>query len=540
MATTTIIAILNWYLSSALLLSIGALVLSAVVRWASSVAARSPERCLAVTWALLAVALISPWAWRAAGIAPPANAPIEIWSGPRVDAGGASPARMTLGWIPSPERRAQGSLRPVPVTFGAGVIILGGGALLCFATLIVRRRRLGQLCAEMPLVKRVGRVRVCASDHAPAPFAARARGIAFIVVPTSLLAQSARLRMVIAHEAHHHRRGDLHAAALIGFFRTLFFWNPFLALWERAVAELQDFACDRQVLCHPRVSPIDYSHTLLWAAEAAHGKRYVLSGARGVADGSAASLGRRIAMLILIEKNSKRHRLPSWVLGLAACALIVGTSWVVRAAIADHRVTRSQVEDMGARITRRSGFPVLVDDQVVERLNQWVAVPKARESMQKALKRMPTYRGMIEKTMRARGLPAELLGMVMAESAFDNEAHPDTPAEKRSVGIWQIIPSTGRNLGLEVSPALDERLEPRKATEAAATLVAQLFDRYGDWPVVIAAYNAGGKKVDSLAVGATSKDKVRALVLAGRDEHARYVRVVMASVILIENPSLLE
>jgi membrane-bound lytic murein transglycosylase D len=183
---------------------------------------------------------------------------------------------------------------------------------------------------------------------------------------------------------------------------------------------------------------------------------------------------------------------------------------------------------------------VLVDDGVVARLNQWISVPRTRENMVKAMERMPSYRGMIEQSLRARHLPVELLGMVMAESAFDNEAHPNVAVEKRSVGIWQIIPSTGRELGLQISPVLDERLEPRRATEAAATIMTHLFDRYRDWPVAIAAYNAGEKKVDALAAGAGSPAEVRARVLAGEDEHARYVRAVMASLILIDNPALLE
>ena len=230
----------------------------------------------------------------------------------------------------------------------------------------------------------------------------------------------------------------------------------------------------------------------------------------------------------------------SWLVGAAACALLCTASWIARGAIADHRVTRAEVDGFAARIQARTGFPMLVDEQVVERLNQWVAVPEKREELQKALARMPSYRGMIESTLRAHHLPPELLGMVMAESRFDNEAQPNTPIQVRSVGIWQLIPSTGRRLGLTVTPDLDERLEPRRATEAATTFLTELFGRYGDWAVSVAAYNAGPKKVDALAAGAASKEEVRARVLAGQEEHARYVRSVMASIILIDNPKLLD
>lgn len=230
----------------------------------------------------------------------------------------------------------------------------------------------------------------------------------------------------------------------------------------------------------------------------------------------------------------------SWLAAAAACALLCTASWIARGAIADHRVTRAEVDGFAARIQARTGFPMLVDEQVVERLNQWVAVPEKREELQRALARMPSYRGMIESTLRAHHLPPELLGMVMAESRFDNEAQPNTPIQVRSVGIWQLIPSTARRLGLTVTPDLDERLEPRRATEAATTFLTELFGRYGDWAVSVAAYNAGPKKVDALAAGTASKEEVRARVLAGQEEHARYVRSVMASIILIDNPKLLD
>jgi len=550
--TTSLIALGNLYLPGALLLSIGALLLAGILRWAPGLSGRAPERWLAVSWALLALALALPAVWSAGGsVIPRRGAPLEIWSGPRLDTGGAGPAQVSLTWAPGPGRHRPASLALVPGAMlgAAATFVLGAGALIALARWMLRRRRLGRICLALPVVKQVGRVRVCASDQAPAPFAAAFAGLALIVVPTALLSDFARLRMVIAHEAHHHRRGDLRAAALLGCLRALFFWNPLLAWWERAVAELQDFACDRRVLGGARVSPLAYGHTLLWAAEAAQdprypSQRYVSSGARGIADGPVASLTRRIVML---DRNGKEQgkqdlgsRLGAWAVAVASGALLLGASWAVHGAVSDHRVTRAQADQLAARISTRAGFPVLVDQGVVDRLNQYIAVPQTREAMSKAMERMPAYRGMIEQTLRARGLPPELLGMVMAESRFDNEAHPDVALERRSAGIWQLIPSTGRQLGLEVSPVLDERLEPRRATEAAASMLTRLHQRYQDWAVAIAAYNAGEKKIDALAAGAGSPAELRARVVAGQEEHARYLRAVMASVILIDNPSLLD
>jgi membrane-bound lytic murein transglycosylase D len=536
--TEALIVGMGWYLPCALLLSIGAVVLWGMLLGRGSPIARAPERGLALAGTLLALALVLPTVWRATGATRTGVGLVEVWSGPRVDGHHAPATRVTIGGTDFTRERGPRIPSLAPAALAVGFACLATGALFCLAALMLRRRQLGRHCAELPVVKRVGRVRLCASDRAPAPFAARFGGVAFIVVPTALWTDSRPLRMVIAHEAHHHRRGDLRAAILLGYLRALFFWNPFLATWERVVAELQDVACDRRVLDRLRVPAIDYGRALLWAAEAARGQRYVLVGSRGIADGSTASLARRIDMLDKTPAGPGRVR--TWLVGGAACALLAGVSWIAQGAVDDHRVTRTEIQTLAGRIQESSGFPVLVDDQVVARINQWVAVPETRELMRKAMARMSSYRGMIESTLRARHLPAQLLGMVMAESRFDNEAQPNTPIERRSAGLWQLIPSTSRRLGLQVSPAMDERLEPRRATEAAATLMGQLFDRYGDWQLAVAAYNAGENKVDALAASGASKDEARARVLAGEEEHARYVRSVMASIILIDNPLLLK
>ncbi len=528
-------ALLAWYGGSAVLLSLVAVLFVALERWGGP--GRTPERWLRWVWALLALALLLPALWPAVGARSTSGAPFEIWGGPSVDGGAPAPARVTLRWVGGSQARRAG----LPIRqriLDALLLLIAGGALAASARLAWRRRDLGRSCAALPVVKAAGRVRVCASDEAPAPFTARALGHAFIVVPTSLLADHRRLRIVIAHEAHHHRRFDLHTAALLGALHALFFWNPMLAVWSRFVAELQDHACDRHVLGRRRVAWFEYGRVLLWAAaEAAGDRRHVWSGARSMAGGAAGSLRRRV--LMLNDMGTKTGRLRAWIVGVAACAATVGTSFALQSAVVDHRVGRAEIEAVAARVEQRSGFPVLVDDQVLAKLNEWVADPVARGATKSAIARMPAYRPLIERTLRERTLPVELVGMALAESAFDNEAHPDRPAASRAAGIWQIIPSTGRRLGLSVSPENDERLDPRKATEAAATLLSTLMARYGDWPVAIAAYNAGERKIDALTEGAPSKGAARERVLAGDNEHARYVRAVMASVILIEEPSLL-
>src|SRR4051812_12970863 len=184
--TDGLIAVLGWYLPCALLLSLDAVVLWGLLVWRGSLVARAPERGLALAAALLVLALVSPVAWRTVGVTRPGNALVDVWSGPRIEGDRSGPATMTIRSTPATNTRLHPRPSAVPAALGVGVAGLAATALFSLATLMVRRRRLGRHCRELPVVKRVGRVRLCASDRAPVPFAARFAGVAFIVVPTAL------------------------------------------------------------------------------------------------------------------------------------------------------------------------------------------------------------------------------------------------------------------------------------------------------------------------------------------------------------------
>ena len=146
---------------------------------------------------------------------------------------------------------------------------------------------------------------------------------------------------------------------------------------------------------------------------------------------------------------------------------------------------------------------------------------------------------MIEDTLKRRSLPVQLTAMVLSESAFDNEARPNRPPEVQAAGVWQIIPGSARKLGLTVSPVLDERLEPRRATEAAAQYLTELHAAFGgDWALAIAAYNGGRKTIQNV-IGTSSGAAARDKVLASNTEFGKYLASVMISMLIIEDPSLL-
>lgn len=89
-------------------------------------------------------------------------------------------------------------------------------------------------------------------------------------------------------------------------------------------------------------------------------------------------------------------------------------------------------------------------------------------------------------------IPHELKYMAVVESNLNTNIVCNSTG---ATGIWQLMPVTARELGLEVNDDRDERLHIGKSSAAAAKYLKQLYTEFGDWLLVIAAYNAGPAKV---------------------------------------------
>lgn len=109
------------------------------------------------------------------------------------------------------------------------------------------------------------------------------------------------------------------------------------------------------------------------------------------------------------------------------------------------------------------------------------------------IKRANRYFPVVEPILKANGIPDDFKYLMVIESSLNNIARSPAGA----AGMWQFMPATGREFGLEVTENVDERYHLEKATAAACRYLKQAYAKYGDWMAVSAAYNAGQARISS-------------------------------------------
>lgn len=102
------------------------------------------------------------------------------------------------------------------------------------------------------------------------------------------------------------------------------------------------------------------------------------------------------------------------------------------------------------------------------------------------------YFPMFEEALNREGLPLELKYLPVIESALN----PIARSRVGATGLWQFMPATGKLYKLEINSLIDERRDPYKSTQAAVQYLKDMYAIYGDWNLVIAAYNCGPGNVN--------------------------------------------
>ena len=148
---------------------------------------------------------------------------------------------------------------------------------------------------------------------------------------------------------------------------------------------------------------------------------------------------------------------------------------------------REPVVEPDLLVRLRAGFALpTADDPAVERERDWYGRNQAY--LDRVFQRADLYLFHIVAELEKRGMPAELGLLPVVESAFDPFAY----SHGRAAGLWQIIPGTGKRLGLTQNWWFDGRRDVLESTRAALDYLEQLHEQFnGDWLLAIAGYNSG-------------------------------------------------
>ncbi len=159
---------------------------------------------------------------------------------------------------------------------------------------------------------------------------------------------------------------------------------------------------------------------------------------------------------------------------------------------------------------------------------------RLRGYVQDSLSRGAKYLPMIQDVFRAEGLPLDLAYIPIIESGFKTNALSRASAK----GPWQFMRSTAVENGLRHDWYIDERSDPEKSTVAAAKYLKSLHNLFGDWNLVLAAYNGGLGRVQR-AMKRSGRDDFWALSSTSKylpRETREYVPLILASIIVAKNP----
>jgi membrane-bound lytic murein transglycosylase D len=171
-----------------------------------------------------------------------------------------------------------------------------------------------------------------------------------------------------------------------------------------------------------------------------------------------------------------------------------------------------------------------------------LSIPDVRERLDKELqincylhsntiflmKRANRWLPQMEKILRDYGIPDDFKYLPLIESNLLNVTSP-----RDAVGYWQILKTSGKELGLEITDEVDERYDPLKATVAACKYLKAAYNKFGNWTLAAASYNRGMGGIQR-AISDQSVKSYYDLYL--NDETSRYVFRLLAIKEIVENP----
>ena len=147
------------------------------------------------------------------------------------------------------------------------------------------------------------------------------------------------------------------------------------------------------------------------------------------------------------------------------------------------------------------------------------------------MKNAPRVFARIEPILKEQGIPDDFKYLAVIESNLN----PLAVSPSGAVGIWQFMPGTAKEFGLEVNSEVDERYNLEKATVAAADYLKKSYERFNSWTTAAAAYNAGGNMIQR-QMDIQKEDNYYDLLLG--EETERYLFRILALKQIMTHPRL--
>lgn len=158
---------------------------------------------------------------------------------------------------------------------------------------------------------------------------------------------------------------------------------------------------------------------------------------------------------------------------------------------------------------------------------------RIREKFSVWLERSARYVEIMKDILKEKGLPEDLVFLPIVESGFN----PNAYSRARAVGPWQFIAATGKRYGLVIDWWRDERKDPVKSTQAAASYLKDLYKMFGSWNLALAAYNAGEGRISKALKRSDVSDYWELLDTSQiRTETKEYVPRYIAATLIAGSP----
>ena len=434
------------------------------------------------------------------------------------------------------------------------------GMTMVFAYYYWNRRQLLRWTNKTTLWREIGSLEIrVAALIIPMSYVLNKRKV--IVLDHETFARPVDRNLVISHEIQHMRQGDHNVIRLNLVFRGLFWHNPILYLLLRKLSELEELSCDAMIVKRFTANSFRYCQSLLEitqrAASLPHLPENTSQGLshRILSPGPNCSLLRKriknidqelrklklmnvyndkqtTSRSILRSKPDTRQRII-WITTVLIASFVGSASVVLaRSQIAPGRPFHNTENEVVHHLPNH----LLIN----QKLRSIVENPQLNKSYQSALAKLETNQPQLRAIVTEFGLPEYMLAIPIVESQYNPSAGSnrlDAEGIPRSLGVWQMIPSTARKFGLVVNSNTDQRLELSRETRAAFQLLQSLYDEFGTWPLAITAYHLGSQALNTILAAHPNKDLFE---LVAKKHVSDYAVEIYAAAQIIEDPTLLK